>query len=71
MSKCNTVLFTPYNTVVNSTARTFAAAIDGSIGIYTNKTLTLNNFCIQYPNHIFLGTLEDSWSCLLEYVNNI
>ena len=27
---------------------------------YTNETLSLHNFCIQYPNHTFFGAVESS-----------
>ena len=49
--------------VVDSNIRTFVVAIDGSIRIPINEALTLNNFCIQYPNHTFFGALEFFWSC--------
>ena len=53
----------PSNIVEDSIVRTTIVAIDGGIRISTDETFTLNNYCIQCPNHTFFGILEFSWSC--------
>ena len=65
MPKNNTILLAPYNIIiVDSIIRiSTTTIIDGGIRIFINETFTLNNFCIQYSNHTFIGVLEFSWSC--------
>ena len=60
ITKSDTLFLAPYNTIVDNTIRASTATIDDGIRIFTNETLTLNHFCIQYPNLTFFDALEFS-----------
>ena len=68
MPKSEIVLVVSYNTVVHNNVRTCTITIDGGTRISTNETLALNNFCIQYPNHIFFWYIAILLELLVEYV---
>ena len=70
MPKSDTMLSIPCNIVVDSTIKRSIVVINGNIGIFSNETLTLNKFCIENPNHIFLWCSRTLLELLIRICKN-